>query len=260
MDKIYNIIIFIITLSLAGKAQVSENKINNAENKTGTSSKLEKYINENTNNDLPSVSNGSVSEGKLINGKLFPFSGSNFHYFDTLSYLNNRAFLNNKIKDAVVETYNELKKEIPERQFCIMECSNKNGGKIFPHRTHQNGLSIDFMVPLIKNQNPYYGLDSIGRKHYFLEFDEKGQYEFDKTISIDFDLIAKHILLLNEVLKKKKLRISKVIFKIELKDKLFATPNGQLLKKSEIYLAQNLTSIINSLHDDHYHIDFEAIK
>ena len=138
----------------------------------GQTSKIEKYINDNKDNELASLSKGSVSEGSLINGKLFPFSGPNFHYFDTLSYINSRAYLNNKVKEAVLETYNELKIEFPDRQFCIMECSNKNGGKIIPHRTHQNGLSIDFMVPLIKNQKPYYGLDTIGRKHYFLEFNK----------------------------------------------------------------------------------------
>ena len=226
----------------------------------GQTSKIEKYINDNKDNELASLSKGSVSEGSLINGKLFPFSGPNFHYFDTLSYINSRAYLNNKVKEAVLETYNELKIEFPDRQFCIMECSNKNGGKIIPHRTHQNGLSIDFMVPLIKNQKPYYGLDTIGRKHYFLEFNKKGQYNFDTSISIDFDLIAKHILLLNKQLNERKLKISKVIFKLELKDKLYVTPNGQLLKKSGIYLAQQLTPIINALHDDHYHVDFEEIK
>ena len=51
-----------------------------------------------------------------------------------------------------------------------------------------------------------------------------------------------------------------MIFKIELKDKLYATPNGQLLKKSGIYLAQQLTPLINGLHDDHYHVDFEEMK
>ncbi len=226
----------------------------------GQKSKIEKYSIDNKDNELASISKGSVSEGSLINGKLFPFSGSNFHYFDTLSYVNSRAYLNNKVKDAVLETYVDLKKEFPDRQFCIMECSNKNGGKIMPHRTHQNGLSIDFMVPLIKNQKPYYGLDTIGRKHYFLEFNKNGQYNFDTTVSIDFDLIAKHILLLSKQLNKRKLKISKVIFKIELKDKLFATPNGQLLKKSGIYFAQQLTPLINALHDDHYHIDFEEVK
>lgn len=223
-------------------------------------SKIGKYINDNKDNELASISKGSVSEGSLINGKLFPFSGPNFHYFDTLSYINNRAYLNHKVKEAVLETYTDLKNEMPDRQFCIMECSNKNGGKITPHRTHQNGLSIDFMVPLLKNQKPYYGLDTIGRKHYFLDFNEQGQYSFDTSVYIDFDLIAKHIILLNKQLNKRKLKISKVIFKIELKDKLYATPNGKLLKKSGIYLAQQLTPLINGLHDDHYHVDFEEMK
>jgi penicillin-insensitive murein endopeptidase len=221
---------------------------------------IEKYMEANTDNDLPSKSDGSVSQGSLINGKLFPFSGQNFSYFDTLSYISNRAFLNNRVKTTVLETYGLLNSEIPNRQFCIMECSNKSGGKIFPHKTHQNGLSIDFMVPLMKDGKPYYGLDTIGRKHYFLEFNDNGCYIYDTTITIDFDIIAKHILSLNKVAQKNKLKISKVIFKIELKDDLYSTPNGKILKKSGIYLAQQLVAVINSLHDDHYHVDFEEIK
>lgn len=206
----------------------------------------------------PSISKGSVSKGSLVNGKLIPFSGNNFHYFDTISYINGRAFLNNKVLNTVLESYSELEREIPNREFCIMECSNEHGGKMNPHRTHQNGLSVDFMVPLIRNDKPYYKLDSLGRAHYLLEFIDDGTYDKDSTVRIDFELIAQHILVLNKSAKANGLKISKVIFKMELKDELYAGKYGQELKKSGIYITRNLTPIINTLHDDHYHIDFEV--
>jgi len=222
--------------------------------------KIELYTNKNQDNGLPSKSNGTVGNGSLTNGKLFPFNGTNFHYFDSTSYLSDRAFVNDKVKLAVLETYTEMKNELPDQEFCIMECSNKTGGKIFPHRTHQNGLSVDFMMPLIQDQKPYYGLDSIGQKHYLLVFDDSGKYLDNKNISVNFDLVAKHILILNQQAIKHKLRISKVIIKVEFKDELFSTPNGQKLKNSTIYITKQLDPLINSLHDDHYHVDFEEVN
>ena len=58
----------------------------------------------------------------------------------------------------------------PTRKYLLMECSNKHGGKIFPHRTHQNGLSVDLSMPFIQNSKPYYGFDTLGGPHYFLDF------------------------------------------------------------------------------------------
>lgn len=221
--------------------------------------KVEEYYQQNKGDDEPSKAVGSVSKGKLEIGKLMPFKGDNFQYFDTLSYLSGRAFTQDKVKQTMLDSYQELATQLPDRQFYVMECSNKVGGRIFPHRTHQNGLSVDFMVPLIKDHKDYYGLDTIGKNHYWLEFDNDGKYIKDNSISIDFDLVARHILLLDKHARKNGLKISKVIINTDLKDELFATTYGQQLKSSSIYIVKSLTPMINGLHDDHYHIDFEVM-
>ncbi len=140
-----------------------------------------------------------------------------------------------------------------------METANQKGGNLYPHRTHQNGLSIDFMMPLIKDNKPYYKLDSLGTRHYLLAFNDKGEYSTDTSIKVDFNLIAQHILILNEKAKKEDLKVKKVIIKIEFKDELFATEYGKKLKKSGIYVVRGLPKMINALHDEHYHIDFGKI-
>jgi len=145
------------------------------------------------------------------------------------------------------------------RHFFLMELSNKEGGKIFPHRTHQNGLSVDFMMPMLKNDVPYIGLDTLGADHYWLSFNDQGEYSEDKTIVVDFELIAEHILQLEKNARINGLKISKVIIKVEYKDELFAGKAGQKLKNSGIYVVQNLSKLINDIHDDHYHIDFKKI-
>lgn len=209
---------------------------------------------------LSSQSKGIVSNGSLVNGKLMPFSGANFYYFDTASYLAGRAFLNDRLHETILQTYQQLEQLCPGRQFGLMECANEHGGKMFPHRTHQNGLSVDFMMPLVKDGEPYYGLDDLGADHYWLEFDNNGSYIKDKSVKIDFDLVAQHILKLDHVARQHNLKISKVIIKTELKDELFATKHGAKLKASEIYVVKHLSPLINSLHDDHYHIDFEILN
>jgi penicillin-insensitive murein DD-endopeptidase len=257
MRKLINVLIALTFISCQGQ---ESNKSNVNKESSDELSSVEKYYKENQGNDLPSKSLGTVSKGTLENGKLIPFKGENFRYFDTLSYISGRAFLNENVKQTVLETYKDLERQLPERRFFVMESSNKNGGELFPHRSHQNGLSIDFMMPLIKGNKEYYGLDTIGKDHYWLEFDNNGKYSKDKSVSIDFDLVARHILLLDKYARDHKLKIAKVIIKTELKGKLFATSNGQKLKGSGIYIVNSLTPLINSLHDDHYHIDFEIIK
>lgn len=219
-------------------------------------SPVEAYYAAHKGDEQPSKSLGTVSNGSLENGKLLPFSGDNFQYFDTTSYLGGRAFLNDKVRNTVRGAYEALAGQLPGRQFCYMECANEKGGKIFPHRTHQNGLSVDFMMPLIQEGAPYYELDQTGKTHYLLDFDNEGKYTENPAVSVDFDLVARHILLLESEARKQKLKITKVIIKTELKDELYASPNGKKLKSSGIYVVRNLTPLINSLHDDHYHIDF----
>lgn len=221
---------------------------------------IESYYSVNKGNGLPSYSKGTTGNGSLENGKLVPFEGKNFKYFDTTSYLSGRAYLHEQVLNAILEAYTELSRHCASRTFYIMECSNKTGGEMFPHRTHQNGLSVDFMVPKIKNGETWSGLDTIGKDHYWLQFNNEGRYTEDSEVTIDFDMMALHILELNKTAQNNGLKISKVIFKIELKDLLFSTENGKILEKSGIYFAQSLSPLINELHDEHYHVDFEILQ
>jgi penicillin-insensitive murein DD-endopeptidase len=222
-------------------------------------SAMEQYFDLHVHNGEQSISRGSVSQGTIKNAKIMPYSGNNFRYFDSASYVNGRGFSNKKVVDAVIQSYETMAVLSPTRNFCIMECSNENGGKLQPHRTHQNGLSVDFMIPVVKNRKPFEELDKTGAEHYWLTFDKNGVFIEDTTISIDFELVAMHILALKEAAQKNGIRISKILIHTDLKNNLFLGPNGQKLKTSGVYFAQKLDPIINALHDDHYHVDFEII-
>ena len=93
-----------------------------------------------------------MKKGSLKNGRRFPKKGTNFKYFSKLTYfIDNRAWVHEKVCMATLEAYKICEQMMPERKFMIMECSHRKGGKMFPHRTHQNGTSIDFASPLTKN-------------------------------------------------------------------------------------------------------------
>ena len=181
-----------------------------------------------------SHSKGTVENGTLENGRIFPFSGENFHYFDTTSYLANRCFVHEKVRDCVLSTYKTLETTTPRREFGLMECSNEHGGKIAPHRTHQNGLSVDFMTPLLKNGQPYTELDYMGGQHYLMNFDSEGRYEEDPEVTIDFELMAQHLLILIEEARENGLSVKKIIWKMELQNELFATPSGKKLQQTVV--------------------------
>ncbi|PIE87074.1 MAG: hypothetical protein CSA03_02355 [Bacteroidetes bacterium] len=251
------IVALLILFSLGScSAQLEEKATTNPEAETEVLSEVEKHYQLNDTVHEASISKGSVSKGELIHGRIVPFSGKNFHYFDTTSYLADRGFTHQKVLETVLTAYEALDSLLPNRHFCLMECSHKHGGKLFPHRTHQNGLSVDFMMPKLKNGEAYYGLDDLGAQHYMLTFDKNGVYSDDTSVELDFNTIALHILQLQSAAKQNGLSIEKVIINTDLKDELFATENGKKLKASGIYVVRNLTPLINSLHDDHFHVDF----
>ncbi|MGY6649512.1 penicillin-insensitive murein endopeptidase [Wenyingzhuangia sp. IMCC45574] len=209
-----------------------------------------------------SKSVGAVNKGKLINGRRFPKKGKNFEYFSMLTYIfSNRAWVHSKVYDITTSAYNQLYKLDKEKRFLLMECSRESGGRMWPHRTHQNGTSIDFGVPLIDNEGKerylhhYYGVF-----HYLMKFDSKGRCTWNKNIKIDFETMAQHILLLDKEARKQGMYVKKVILKINLKDDFYKTKSGKKVKAKGIYLARYLTKTIDNLHDDHYHVDFGFLK
>ncbi len=179
-----------------------------------------------------SKSIGTVKDGALLNGRRFPKKGPNYKYFSSLSFaLFNRAWVHEKVLETTLAAYKALESKYPKNRFLLMECSKEHGGKMWPHRTHQNGTSIDFGVPLLKNGKPYHFDQHFGIFHYLMAFDENGRYTMNKKVHIDFETLGYHILVLEEEARKRGLYIKKVILKINLKDNLFATAPGKIIKQ-----------------------------
>lgn len=207
-----------------------------------------------------SESIGSVRDGSLENGYLLPYKAKNFDYFSPLSYfILDNGYTHSTVHKTMLDAFRLLETRTPDRFYSMMECSNQDGGPILVHRTHMNGTSIDFMVPKLRNgkQNRFW--DYLGVWHYALEFDEDGRLLIDKKTVIDFESVAEAILAIDDAAKANGLTIRKVIWKINLKDDVFATEAGKELQSRGVYFVRRLPDIVDMVHDDHFHIDFEGI-
>jgi penicillin-insensitive murein DD-endopeptidase len=140
-----------------------------------------------------SISKGTYSSGSLENAYLLPKHGENYKCYSTISYyILGREYVHSKLYRTITDAYEELNQKHPGRKFIYMETGKRKGGRPYPHRTHQNGLSIDFMSPLTKNGNPKY-YACLGIFRYALNFDENGRNKSNPKVSIDFNLMAEHL-------------------------------------------------------------------
>jgi penicillin-insensitive murein endopeptidase len=207
-----------------------------------------------------SKSIGSVREGKLQNGWLMPFQGKNFNYFSRFSYyILNNAYVHSSVYQMLMDSYRTCETTCPGNTFVLMECTRKRGGQMLIHWTHQNGTSVDFMVPKKRQDDKNILSNHAGMFHYLFKFDQEGKFSFSPKTEIDFETMAKHILALDDAARSHGLRIRKFLFNTNMHDELFSTPSGIILQQRDLRIKSPLSDLINKYHDDHYHVDFEFI-
>ncbi len=202
--------------------------------------------------DEPSQSIGTPASGSLINGKRLPTRGENFICYSYLGALLGRNSVHHKVRDTVIQTYGQLAKEHPDKTFVYGETGWPGGGTFRPHKTHQNGLSVDFMVPVVNTKGQSVPLPGsvFNKWGYGIEFDGQGRY---KNYQIDFETMATHVGVLAKTAQANGLRLSRVIFAPDLQTHLFNTETGKLIH-GRVAFSKNPSWV---RHDDHYHIDFE---
>lgn len=195
---------------------------------------------------------GTTAKGRLEHGAQLPLSGPNFSAYSSAGSLMGRTYVHGKVLSIVVAAYKALETTAPDKVFVYGETGWKNGGRIRPHKTHQNGLSVDFMVPVLKdNKSVPLPTSPLNKFGYDLEFDDSGRLD---EYRIDFAAIAKHLLELNKAATAQGVKIDRVIFEVPLQKHLFATPEGAGLKG----LMPFSTKQAWVKHDEHYHVDFDV--
>ncbi len=208
-----------------------------------------------------SESIGSVRNGKLKNGWLMPYKGPNFRYFSPFSYyILNNGYVNSSVYSTLIDAYKTCETTCPGKKFRLMECTGKHGGRMLIHWTHQNGTSVDFMVPVMTGDESGSWINRLGLLHYLLKFNENGQFSLGHKTVIDFETMARHIIAIDDAAKEHGLRIRKILFNEYMHYELFATPSGKILAERNLNFIPHLNNLINMVHDDHYHIDFEFVE
>jgi penicillin-insensitive murein endopeptidase len=199
----------------------------------------------------PSVCYGTPSRGRLENGKRLLYAGENYRAYHIAGYITGRTFMHSAVRDASRDAYAALAKSDPELRFVYGESAWQNGGKLWPHRTHANGTSVDYMVPLRTSSGAVTEIHAsvLNKLGYSITFDDEGRRGDTR---IDFEAIAKHLLALDVAAKAHGIRIGRVIFEPPLHKYLFATDSGRQLEGRMTFMKTRAWV----RHDQHYHVDF----
>jgi penicillin-insensitive murein endopeptidase len=163
-----------------------------------------------------------------------------------------RTYLHSAVHAVVLDAYGSLVASLPSRVFVYGETGFVRGGEFSPHRTHQNGLSVDFMVPIIDSDGQPAELPTTiaNRYGYDIDFDRHGKAD---DLSIDFDAMAAHLLALAESAQARKVPIARVIFAPDLQPHLRRTALWARIRDLPFSSRPSWVR-----HDDHYHVDFAA--
>ncbi len=196
---------------------------------------------------------GSISNGRLSSAVKLPASGENFDVYSHWGHRLGRTYLHSTVKTIVLNAYAELSSSHPNYRYKYAETGFSGGGQFSPHKTHQNGLSVDFMVPVMNEEGQSIELPThmSNKWGYNIEFDDKGHHS---DFHIDYHAMLAHLLALDKAAKAEGYAIKKVIFDPALQQHLFKYDANDLLK-SRMKFSQHRVWV---RHDEHYHVDFDV--
>ena len=198
-----------------------------------------------------SICYGTTANGKLEHGCKLPYDGANFTAYSRLGWSIGRTYVHCKVAALVVAAYADLQRRYPDTVFVYGETGWASGGRFKPHKTHQNGLSVDFMVPVVdrSGQSVPFPTGPFNTYGYDVDFDATGKHG---DLTIDFEAMAAHILVLKRAADTRQVKIWRVIFDPKLQPFLRATKAWTGLE-GHVSFSKRRSWV---RHDDHYHIDF----
>lgn len=194
---------------------------------------------------------GTLANGRIEHAVRLPTSGKNFRAYSAVGVSLGRTYTHMKVADVVTGAYAMLEQRMPAKTFVYGETGFAKGGPFKPHKTHQNGLSIDFMVPVIDAKGRSVPLpgNAANRYGYDIEFDASASY---LDLKIDFEALGEHLYALDQAGRRSGARIGRVIFEPTYLPKLFATKRGSYLRRQIEFTRGKVWW----RHDEHYHVDF----
>lgn len=195
---------------------------------------------------------GTPENGALRDGCRLPEVGENFSAYSALGVAAGRTYSHCVVAAVVRDAFNDLAQSRPDLHFVIGESGFSTGGVFKPHKSHQNGLSVDFFVPVRDRRGRSVALPttSVNRWGYDLEFDSQGKSE---DLTIDFDAIALHLSALERAAKAHNISIRRVFFDTKLQNHLRTSEYWGEVRSLSFSTRQGWWR-----HDEHYHVDFKV--
>jgi len=195
---------------------------------------------------------GTPANGRLEGGVCLPASGPGFVTYSTVGRALGRQYVHSAVRDTLLDAFAARAGAEPGRVFVMGETGWRHGGRFRPHRTHQNGLSVDIFMPMRDAAGSPAVLDtgSAARFGYCLELDAEGRLG---TLRIDFEALAALLLELDRAGRLHGLTVAKVIVAPEYVPLVLGTPSGARLGRLETAFLRTPAWV---RHDEHLHVDF----
>ena len=203
-----------------------------------------------------SVSRGTPARGTLEEGVSMPSEGRGFVTYSTLGNWLGRQYVHSRVQELLVSAFSTLQTANTERLFVLGETGWKHGGRFRPHRTHQNGLSVDIFMP-VRDSNlrsvlmPTAPWNQFG---YSLEFDSSGNGE---ELSIDFRSVAELRVELGRQGQRHGLDIERIITAPEYVDRILAVKEAPDITRLASRFMRHSAWV---RHDEHLHVDFKMVR
>lgn len=196
---------------------------------------------------------GRVGDGRAEGTVSLPREGVNYVRMAQGPVTAGRVYVHSMVFDILMDAYVALAQERPKIRWVYGETGLPQGGSFPPHKTHQNGLSVDLFVPVVDGEGnsvqfPNRADNGWG---YQVDFDAAGG---NATHRIDFANLGELLYQLHAAAKRRGSGLALVVFQRELRPALFATARGAWLKENIPF--PNWDDSVR--HDDHIHVDFVA--
>lgn len=193
---------------------------------------------------------GQVGQGSIEDSVQLPTAGANYAAYSSVAAAMGRTYVHSEVADIMLDAYRALEASAPGVPYVYGETGFARGGRFQPHRTHQNGLSVDFFVPVRDGQGRPARLPTaaLPRFGYDIEFDRNGRYG---EYRIDFAAMAEHLYQLDQAAQVRGRSLALVIVDPAYLPMLRATPRGKALARLNFMQGKPWVR-----HDEHYHVDF----
>lgn len=196
---------------------------------------------------------GMPSNGRLEGGVSLPNAGANFQTYGRVPSALGRTHVHTTVRDTLTSAYKHLEAQTPGVPYVFAESGWATGGSFKPHKTHQNGLSVDLMVPVRRHDGTPVPMPThaFNRYGYDIEFDARGRSD---DLVIDFDALGALMLALADAARANGIGVRRVIFAPDLQPALYASVHGEEIRR-RVTIPKKRSWV---RHDEHIHVDFSV--